>query len=333
VEGTLAMKLRWIDSNGLHNHDLTELADLRKRADGFLWFDVPDWNDEAEAFLTNEFHFHSMAITESRNRNHVPRVHVYPDHLFIVVHTPQLGTGGHVHYLELDQFIGEDFLVTVHGPINPKVPLEAALRETEAVAARMAGGRLHPTSPFGLMYAIASSITRREAELVGEIAGEVGLLEQRVMADVNEDPQKFLSELFAARHQLLTIKTMAEQGSEIYRRAIKLTRFAPPEGLELMKDVFDQYETVTHISDSQLRFLVGVTEFYRARTDTKMTIAAERLAVIAVLTLPITSLSSVMGMNVIVNESTRWLPLIILLLLMLAISLILLRWARRQGWW
>ena len=86
------------------------------------------------------------------------------------------------------------------------------------------------------MYAIASSITRREAEMVGEIAREVGLLEQRVMADVDEDPQRFLSQLFAARHQLLTIKTMAEQGSEIYRRAIKLTRFAPPEGLELIKD-------------------------------------------------------------------------------------------------
>jgi Mg2+ and Co2+ transporter CorA len=131
----------------------------------------------------------------------------------------------------------------------------------------------------------------------------------------------------------LTIKAMAEQGSEIYRRSIKLTRFAPPEGLELMKDVLDQYETVTHISDSQLRFLIGVTEFYRARTDTKITIAAERLAVIAALTLPITSLSSVMGMNVIVNDSTRWMPLIILLLIMLAISLILLRWARKQGWW
>jgi magnesium transporter len=333
VEATLAMKLRWIDSNGVHNHDLTELGDLRRRPDGFLWLDVPEWNDEAEALLTNEFHFHSMAIIESRNRNHVPRVHAYPDHLFIVVHAPELGTGGHVHYLELDQFVGGDFVVTVHGPTNPKVPLEAALRETEAVAARMARGRLHPTSPFGLMYAIASSITRREAEMVGEIAREVGLLEQRVMADVDEEPQQFLSELFASRHQLLTIKTMAEQGSEIYRRAIKVTRFAPPEGLERMKEVFDQYETVTHISDSQLRFLVGVTEFYRARTDTKMTIAAERLAVIAALTLPITSLSSVMGMNVIVNESTRWLPLIVLLLIMLAISLILLRWARKQGWW
>jgi Mg2+ and Co2+ transporter CorA len=52
-------------------------------------------------------------------------------------------------------------------------------------------------------------------------------------------------------------------------------------------------------------FLMGVTEFYRARTDTKMTIAAERLAVIAAITLPITSLSSVIGMNVIVNDATR----------------------------
>ena len=239
-----------------------------------------------------------------------------------------------MHYLELDQFIGKHFLVTVHGPRNPKVPLEAALRETHGVAARMESGRLHPTSPFGLMYAIVSSIARREAEMVADIAREVGLLEQRVMAEAEEeDPQMFLSQLFAARHELLTIKTMAEQGSEIYRRAIKLTTFAPPEGLALMKDVLDQYETVAHISDSQLRFLIGVTEFYRARTDTKMTIAAERLAVIAVLTLPITSLSSVMGMNVIVNDSTCWIPLIILLLIMLAISLILLRWARKQGWW
>jgi magnesium transporter len=64
-----------------------------------------------------------------------------------------------------------------------------------------------------------------------------------------------------------------------------------------------------------------------------MTIAGERLAVIAVMTLPVTALSSVLGMNVIVNERTLWLPLIILLAIMLTLSLILLRWAKRQGWW
>jgi magnesium transporter len=79
-------------------------------------------------------------------------------------------------------------------------------------------------------------------------------MEQRVMADTNEDPQEFLSELFAARHELLTIRTLAEQAGEIYRRAIKLATFAPPDGLERMKDVLDQYETVARISQAQTRF-------------------------------------------------------------------------------
>ena len=121
------MKVRWIDSEGVSVRELAELSALRKRGNGFLWLDIPEWSDVAEMILTEEFHFHAMAIAESKNRNHVPRVHVYSDHVFLVVHTPEIGAGGHMHYLELDQFVGEHFLVTVHGPVSPKVPLEAAL--------------------------------------------------------------------------------------------------------------------------------------------------------------------------------------------------------------
>ena len=116
------MMLRWIDLNAVREHDVAELPGLLKRSDGFLWLDIPQWSDDAEVILANEFQFHPMAIAKNKNRNHIPRVHAYPDHVFIVVHAPEIGTGGHVHYLELDQFVGENFLVTVHGPLNPKVP-------------------------------------------------------------------------------------------------------------------------------------------------------------------------------------------------------------------
>ena len=98
--------------------------------------------------------------------------------------------------------------------------------------------------------------------MVAEIARDVGLMEQRVMAEEDEkDPQKFLSELFAARHELLTIKTMASQGSEIYRRAIKLTAFAPPEGLELMKDARPVRDRRPH-----QRFPAGVSDGWPSST-------------------------------------------------------------------
>jgi Mg2+ and Co2+ transporter CorA len=64
-----------------------------------------------------------------------------------------------------------------------------------------------------------------------------------------------------------------------------------------------------------------------------MTVAMERLAVIAAVTLPVTAIASVYGMNVIVNTSTHWTQLVIVLAAMIAISLLLLRWAHKQGWW
>ena len=62
-------------------------------------------------------------------------MHVYPDHVFVVLHGPEPGLGGHIHYVELDQFVGARYLVTVHGPVNPAVDPAAAQVETDAVAA------------------------------------------------------------------------------------------------------------------------------------------------------------------------------------------------------
>ena len=70
------------------------------------------------------------------------------------------------------------------------------------------------------------------------------------------------------------------------------------------------------MADGQKDYLQGTIEFYQARTNTKMTIAAERLAVIAAVTLPVTAVSSILGMNVIVNEATQPLALGIALLIM-----------------
>jgi magnesium transporter len=87
--------------------------------------------------------FASSPMTASSNIR-VPKVRAYHDHLFVVLHAPELGTGGHVHYVELDQFIGPRYLVTVHGPVNPAVTPEAAQRETRAVLGRIEAGRLRP---------------------------------------------------------------------------------------------------------------------------------------------------------------------------------------------
>ena len=98
-------------------------------------------------------------------------------------------------------------------------------------------------------------------------------------------------------------------------------------------DLANQFERVRSIADGECQFLFNVIDLYQTRVTTKMTLAMERLAVIAAVTLPITAIASVYGMNVIVNDRTHVPQLVLVLLVMAVISGLLLRWTRKQGWW
>jgi Mg2+ and Co2+ transporter CorA len=327
------MDVHLITEAGVERHTVEDLPDLLERRPGLLWVDIPRVDAEAAAILAEVFRFHPLAIQDCENRNHVPKVHVYPDHVFVALHSPELGKGGHVHHLELDQFVGPGYLVTVHGPLDPEVIAGLEFRETSAVFKRVQAGRFRPSSSSELSHAVVSAMTRHQEGFLAILALEVGLLEQRVMGDERDDPELFLEELFRARHGLIAVRTMAALSREIYGRMATLTRFVPVDALPLAADITDQFERIKGMADGETEFLQAVIEFHQARTNTKMTIAAERLAVIAAITLPITAISSVYGMNIIANDRTDFWHLAAVLVVMATISGLLLRWARRQGWW
>ena len=324
----------WLIADGsVEQRPAEELEMLIAMQEGLVWVDIPTCDQDCVRVLSEVFGFHPLAVRDCVERNQVPKVHAYSDHVFIVVHAPERGRGGSVHYVELDQFVGPGYLVTVHGPLDPAVAPEVAERETRAVLRRLESGRLRPSSSFELSYAVVSAMVRQQEAFVGTLAHEAGLLEQRVMGDEIADPERFLEELFRARHELLVVRTMATLSREIYGRMVALDRFLPGASQLLVADLVDQFTRVGGLADGQKDFLEGVIEFYQTRTNTKMTIAAERLAVIAAVTLPITALSSIYGMNVIVNDRTHHGHLAVVLGVMALMSAILLRWTKRQGWW
>jgi magnesium transporter len=329
------MEVLLVTPAGAERHSPDELDELLARARagaGVLWVDVPAWDDEADAALTERFGIHPRAAGDCARRNPVPKVHRYSDHLFLVLHAPERGDRGHVHYVELDQFVGPEWLITVHGPLNPKVSPDAAAVETGAVVRRLSAGRAHPATAYELSYALVAALSGRLRDYLSALTEEVWALERQVTAGHIGDAEEFLEELFQVRHGLLAVRTMAALSREVYGRTATLPTLR--DGARpLVTDLEDQFRRIAQMGDAQREYLQGVIEFYQTRTNTKMTIAAERLAVIAAVTLPVTAISSVMGMNVIVNDSTHIAWLAGLLALMSALSVVMLIWAKRQGWW
>jgi magnesium transporter len=326
------MDVRFVDASGAHPHHSDDLLSLLDRDDGFVWADIQRWDDETPQFLSG-LGCHPQVLEACRRRNHVPTVHSYRDHYFVITHAPLEGANGHVHMLELDQIIGDRFLVTVHGPMNPVVDLSEALVETSAVRGRIEAGRFAPATPAELSYALSSALARRQRAMVGLVAEKLPGLEQQVMQSRLTEPEALLERMFLIRHELITARTMAAQTHEVYARIGSLDRFVPEPSRLLARDLADQFNRVRSVADGEAQFLFGVIELYQTKVNTKMTVAMERLAVIAAVTLPITALASVFGMNVIVNQSTHVTQLIILIVVMLTMSGLLLHWAHRQGWW
>jgi Mg2+ and Co2+ transporter CorA len=296
-----------------------------------VWVDVPSWDDATAAVLTDRFGIHPRAAADCARRNPVPKVHVYPGHVFVVLHAPERGARGHVHYVELDEFVGANWLITVHGPVNPAVSSEVALQETSAVARRLESGRLHPRTAPDLCFALTTALTGRMRDLLSTLTEEVWRLERQVTGGHGGDPEQFLEELFGVRHGLLAVRTMSALSREVFGRMATLDVW-PGDGHALLVDLEDQFRRVGAMAEGQREYLQGVIEFYQTRTNTKMTIAAERLAVIAAVTLPVTALSSIVGMNVIVNAQTHVGQLVVLLTVMAVMSAAVLVWARRKGW-
>ena len=323
--------MRLITADGVSRCRPDEIEALLAGPD-LVWIDVRYWDAETAEFLAARLHLHRQALHDCAVRNPVPKVHAYPDQTFVVLHAPEPGPRGHVHTVELDQFVGPNWLLTAHGPMSPSVPLDAAYVETDAVLRHLQDGRLRPTSGDDLSAALVNVMIERLRDYLVRLTTEVWELEQRVTGGHVGNPEHFLEELFGVRHSLLALHMMASTSAQIYGQMVREETFGD-SGAPRLRDVEDQYRRVSAMADSERAYLQGVIEFYQTCTDTTMTIAAERLAVIAAVTLPITALSSVLGMNVIVNEATAVGPLVVTLVVMAIMSGILLVWTKRKGWW
>jgi magnesium transporter len=326
------MDVRFVDASGAKEHDRDDLVELLCRDDGFVWVDVPTWDEHVADFLGG-VGCHPLVIAACRHRNHIPTLHAYPDHYFVTMHSPLLGPEGHVHLLELDLIVAARYVVSVHGPLNPAIDAQESLIETSAVLRRINNRRFAPTSPSEVVYALGSAVARRQRDLIGKVAEKIPALEEQVTAPQLRDPEELLERMFLVRHELVTARTMAAQTHDVYARLSSLDRFISEPDRALARDLADQFARVQSIGDGEWQFMFAVIELYQTRVNTKLTVAMERLAVIAAITLPVTAIASVFGMNLLVNESTQFLQLLVVLLVMATISFLLLRWARRQGWW
>ena len=84
--------------------------------ENLLWVDFQGESPEAsQAVLLNSFHFHPLAIEDAIHQTHVPKVDEWDGYLYLALHAIAYEQqSGDLEMIELDVFLGQNYLVTHH---------------------------------------------------------------------------------------------------------------------------------------------------------------------------------------------------------------------------
>lgn len=291
------MNITWISPQGITRHAPEALTGLLARTDGFLWLDLPACDDRMAETLERLMRFHHHGVTECRNRSPIPKLHVYNDHFFILMHTTEMGAG-RVQSFQMSMFIHETrYLVTVHkAPTGDMVP-ELAWRETDAIRERMDQGRFRPRAPAELAHALVLASTQRIEACVNHLAEQVDRLENGITRGRLSEYERMLDGLSQVRRDLQTVRISTAASREVHARMLSFTRGLHEDTVFWLRDMADQYERLKNVCDSEKELLREVLDLYQSRVANDLSKLVRKLTALGSILVADTLVAGIYGMN------------------------------------
>lgn len=129
-----------------------------------LWVDLNAPTPEETRILSDVFHFHELSVEDAVSEIHHPKIESYPTYLYLILHGIDFKAREHCfRTLDVDFFLGANYLVTVHGGVSRSITKVSDICRKNSAA--LAEG------PAALMHRIVDTMVdnyRPEVEKLGD---------------------------------------------------------------------------------------------------------------------------------------------------------------------
>ena len=294
------------------------------------WIYMEKPTTEEVDFLARHFNFHPLNLDDVLSRVQRPKIDEYEDHLFIVLHFPVFDKKNRVTKpSEVDIFIGENCLITVHCSGNLK-PLAAFFKlcQTDEESRHNYMGR---SSGF-LLYHVIDRLTNYCFPILNKVTDNIEDIEDIIFTRTTPETVRQISlvrrDLISFRRvirpQIAVIETLEraeypffKEDQEVYFGDVADHIRKIWDGLEDCKEVVDGLaETSNWLTSNRIQEIMRV------------------LTIVMAIIAPATLIASIFGMNVTLpgGETSGFLTLGILLCIMLFIGVGMFIYLRQRRW-
>ena len=307
-----------------------EFSAALQNTEGLLWVDfASEPPDVCEPILHETFGFHPLAIEDALEEAHVPKVDDWGQYIYLVLHAVVLDTqdDGQVSTLELDVFLGKNYLVTHQ--TRPIAAIDRTWTACQRDERHLQKGAGH------LLYKLSDELVADYMPVVEGIDEAIDQIEDQVFD--NPTPS-ILEQIFTLKRGLLRLRRIIAPQREVLN---KLARgdYAVIDAEErvFFRDVYDHLVRLYDITESLRDLVGGALDTYLSVVNNRMNEVMKTLTVITTLFMPLSFVVGFFGMNFFqpVAPMDAWTDRLAFILTVVGIVLTpaaMYLWMRRRAW-
>jgi len=327
--------VRFGENHVTHTTDPADIAAAFHDPSAQFWLDIAAPDDSEHSLLTDVFGFHPLVIEDVVHEIQRPKLESYAmvgdklknDYFFLVIHGPEVDPDPERLFqtTELDAIFSERYLITIH--------------ESDLGSLKDMFNRAH-TDPEArlkwgvdvLLYELIDRLVDRYGPILDDFEQVLDRLEEEAIAN---PPSDFALTISNHKKELLDLRRIMTQQRDVIGQ---LTRGEVPfMGMQsriYFRDVLDHLNREVETIDIYRDLVLGCRDIYMSSINNRLNRIMKTLAVISVVTLPLTVITSFFGMNFAdsIPGFTRPLTFIFAMLLMIALPVLFLYMFRKYNW-
>ncbi|MDF1597191.1 MAG: magnesium transporter CorA family protein [Acidimicrobiia bacterium] len=268
-----------------------DLAEIRRRQ-GWVWVDVVAPDPREVSALATEFGLEALDVGDVLDATEYPNIEERAGYLFVIAHSPSVDRE-RLRTVEVDAFLGSDFLITVRQEQLPA--FEAVAGSFEASAG---------TGPDDFLALLLDIFVHRIRLLIDNLDAEVDRLE--AMAIIG-DPN-VVQQLQGLRRDVVRLRRVLIPQREVLRAMARSLRgfVVSDSARSTLDSSFDDCQRALEELDSARLLLASALDTYRATVAERMNEVMKVLTVFSAIVLPLGLLAGLYGMNFVNMPELSW---------------------------
>jgi len=293
------------------------------------WRHLNNPSEEDFEFLKDRFHFHPLDIEDCKSVNQRPKIDIYDDYYFLILHFPNFDRQNKfVKIKEVKLFWGKNYIISIE-----KNPWGVSQLFDEYDEKVHNDEEVNIESSDKLLYRILEKLITESVYLLRKVGLDVELINRELL---QERQVKIIERISVTRKNLILINTIFKPQLRLFQMFEngKIRGFT--EDIEYMEDywgnILDYYQKVWDMTEDYEELIEGLSQTFDSMQTNKTNDTMKILTIISSIILPLTFITGLYGMNVDLPFQTKSWAFYGLLGLMAIVGLLFIIVFKRRKW-